>query len=92
MSEGAAISKKNMRIAFSQTRGQIPELPQGASRIIMADIDLSGGTPKLSTTKPFMKVRTGAVRWKHRISMTMTASSPMSAMNQITWLKYSALI
>ncbi len=48
MSEGAAISKKNMKIAFSQTHGQIPELPQGASRIIMADIDLSGATPKLT--------------------------------------------
>lgn len=48
MSEGAAISKKNMKIAFSQTHGQIPELPQGASRIIMADIDLSGAAPRLT--------------------------------------------
>jgi Tol biopolymer transport system component len=48
MSEGAAISKKNMKIAFSQTHGQIPELPQGASRIIMADIDLSGSSPRLT--------------------------------------------
>jgi len=47
MSEGAAISKKSLKIAFSQTHAQEADLAQGASRIIMADIDLSGGTPKL---------------------------------------------
>jgi hypothetical protein len=45
MSEGAAISKKNLTIAFSELRA--PDLAEGASRIIMADIDLSGGVPKL---------------------------------------------
>jgi hypothetical protein len=47
MSEGAAISKKGMKIAFSQTHEQSPDLPQGASRIVMAEIDLSGAMPKL---------------------------------------------
>ncbi|MEI9943529.1 MAG: hypothetical protein WDN26_04850 [Chitinophagaceae bacterium] len=47
MSEGAGISKKNMRIAFSQTRSQMPDLAEGASRIVMADIDITSGTPKL---------------------------------------------
>ncbi|MDP4262557.1 MAG: hypothetical protein Q8941_08505 [Bacteroidota bacterium] len=51
MSEGAAISKKNMRIAFAQTHTQAPDLAPGASRIIMADVDLSGDTPKLINKK-----------------------------------------
>ncbi|HEX5170447.1 MAG TPA: hypothetical protein VFW11_14820 [Cyclobacteriaceae bacterium] len=47
MSEGAAVSKKNLTIAFSQTSAQAPDLPKGASRIVMADLDLSGAVPKL---------------------------------------------
>jgi hypothetical protein len=39
MSEGAAISKESMTIAFSETSGQNPELPKGASRLIVADVD-----------------------------------------------------
>ncbi|MEO8663503.1 MAG: hypothetical protein ABI693_33920, partial [Bryobacteraceae bacterium] len=31
MSEGAAISKKSMKIAYSETHAQNPDLPQGAS-------------------------------------------------------------
>ncbi len=51
MSEGAAVSKKNLTIAFSQLKAQAPDLPSGASRIIMADIDLSGSVPKLINKK-----------------------------------------
>jgi Tol biopolymer transport system component len=51
MSEGAAISKKSLKIAFSQVHAQAPELPEGASRLIVADVDLSGGTPKLINSK-----------------------------------------
>jgi hypothetical protein len=47
MSEGAAISKKNLRIAFSQTHDQDSTLQEGASKIIVADIDLSDSVPKL---------------------------------------------
>jgi len=47
MSEGAAVSKKNLRISFSDTSGQNPSLPKGASRLIVADVDLSGSAPKL---------------------------------------------
>ena len=46
MSEGAALSKKTLKIAFSQTAAQEPELAPEASRLIMADLDLSA-TPKL---------------------------------------------
>ena len=41
MSEGAAISKKSLKIAFSQTHDQAPDLQDGASRLIVADVDLS---------------------------------------------------
>jgi len=47
MSEGAAISKKSMKIAISQVHEQNPELPDGASRLLVADLDLSGAQPKL---------------------------------------------
>jgi Tol biopolymer transport system component len=50
MSEGAAISKKNLKIAFSQTAAQAPDLAPEASRLIVADLDLSG-TPKLINQK-----------------------------------------
>src|SRR6185295_12200102 len=49
MSEGAAVSKNSLKIAFSETHA--PDLPDGASRIIVADIDLSDSTPKLINKK-----------------------------------------
>jgi len=51
MSEGAAISKKSLKLAFSQTSAQDPELPAGASRLITAEMDLSSGTPRLINQK-----------------------------------------
>ena len=51
MSEGAAISKKSLKIAFSQTSAQAPELAPESSRLMVADVDLSGGTPKLVNSK-----------------------------------------
>lgn len=51
MSEGAAVSKKSLKIAFAVGHMQAQELPEGASRIIMADVDLSGGVPKLVNKK-----------------------------------------
>jgi hypothetical protein len=46
MSEGAAISKKTLKIAFSQTAAQSQDLAPEASRLVVADVDLSGA-PKL---------------------------------------------
>lgn len=39
MSEGAAISKKSLLMAFSETSTQNAELPRGASRLIVAEVD-----------------------------------------------------
>ncbi|PYX81011.1 MAG: hypothetical protein DMG70_21475 [Acidobacteria bacterium] len=50
LSEGAAISKKSLKIAFSQTAAQAPDLQSEASRLRVADLDLSG-TPKLINEK-----------------------------------------
>jgi Tol biopolymer transport system component len=51
MSEGAAISKKSLKIAFALTHAQDPEVAPGASKIVMADIDLSGHEPALVNEK-----------------------------------------
>jgi len=55
MSEGVAISKKTLKIAFSQVAAQTPELAPDASRLVMADLDLSGvpklGAPRLINQK-----------------------------------------
>jgi len=51
MSEGAAISKKSLKIAFSQTHEQAADLPDGASRLIVADVDLGHGQPRLTNKK-----------------------------------------
>lgn len=51
MSEGAAISKKSLKISFSQTAAQAPDLAPQASRLMVAEVDLSGGTPKLINRK-----------------------------------------
>jgi hypothetical protein len=51
MSEGAAISKNSRKIAYAQTRGQFPDFPKDYSRLITAEVDLSGGAPKLVNKK-----------------------------------------
>lgn len=50
MSEGAAISKRSLKIAYSETSAQNPDLPQGASRLVTADIEL-GVQPRLINQK-----------------------------------------
>jgi hypothetical protein len=51
MSEGMAISKTSMKIAYSQVHAQAPDLKEGASRLIVADIDITGETPKIVNKK-----------------------------------------
>src|SRR5438046_3125800 len=47
MSEGMAISKKSLKVAYSQVHAQVPDVPEGASRLIVADVSLAGGTASL---------------------------------------------
>lgn len=51
MSEGAAISKKSLKIAFSETHEQAGDLAPGASRLSIADVELSGPAPRLVNQK-----------------------------------------
>jgi hypothetical protein len=51
LNEGAAISKKSMKIAFSEVPSQAPDLAAGSSRLMVAELDLSGGTPRLVNKK-----------------------------------------
>lgn len=50
MHEGAAISKHSMMISFSENAGDHPEFPKNYSRLMVADVDLSGGAPRLMNT------------------------------------------
>ena len=47
MSEGAAISKKSFKIAFSVTRSQDPSLPDGTSRLVVGEMDLAANPPRI---------------------------------------------
>ena len=59
ISEGVAISRKRMRIAWANTRGQYPDsLAEGESVLYMADVDYdSAGTPKLANVKELLRAR-----------------------------------
>ena len=51
-SEGPAVSRKRMHIAWTHVAEQYPsELPRGASRIYEADVVVEAGTPKLANQK-----------------------------------------
>jgi WD40 repeat protein len=59
ISEGVAISRKTMKIAWSNTRGQYPDvLAQGESVIYTADIVEEGGKPKLANRKEIIRAKT----------------------------------
>ncbi|HEY2466943.1 MAG TPA: hypothetical protein VGI45_03745 [Terracidiphilus sp.] len=47
MHEGAALSKQSMLISFSETHGDHPEFATNYSRLMVAEVDLSTGTPRL---------------------------------------------
>src|SRR5215831_2874694 len=51
MSEGMAISKTSMKVAYSQVHAQVPEVPDGASRLVVADVVVTNGVPSLANKK-----------------------------------------
>lgn len=51
LSEGAALSKTSMKIAYSELPAQFPEIPKDNSRLVVAEVDLSSGAPKLTNRK-----------------------------------------
>jgi Tol biopolymer transport system component len=57
-SEGPAVSRKEMKIAWTIDHGDYPdELPEGAAQIWMADIVYEGETPKLINKKMILDSR-----------------------------------
>ena len=57
-SEGPAVSRKHLRIAWAITHANYPDrLPEGASQMWMADIDYSGGQPALKNKKLLLDSR-----------------------------------
>lgn len=61
MSEGAAISKKNLRISYSILPEQDKTLGE-ASRLYVSDVDLSGPSPRLTNTKMVHESKSAACR------------------------------
>jgi len=58
ISEGVAISRKQMKIAWANTRGQYPELlAEGESVLYTADIIYKDGAPALANTKEILRAR-----------------------------------
>lgn len=51
MSEGLAISKKSMKIAFSELPVHAPDLAPGSSRLVVADLEVSDGAAKIVNRK-----------------------------------------
>jgi Tol biopolymer transport system component len=47
MSEGAAVSKRSTRIAYSVGHAQDPSIPEGRTRLVVADLDPTGEKPAL---------------------------------------------
>lgn len=72
MSEGAAVSKKSLKIAFSETHDQNPDIPPRASRLTVADVDFAGSAPKLINKKIVYESKDARASLKPRIFMTTT--------------------
>ena len=76
MSEGAAVSKRSLKIAFSQTgTTRRRTLPRGASRLVVAELDLSGDAPRLRQPgRSCTRVQTAGAPSRRRTSTTTTRS------------------
>ena len=70
-----AISRKAMKIAWSNTRGQYPDLlAEGESVIYIADIVYKDGVPALANKKEVLRARAPSARSRPRTSATTTPS------------------
>ena len=82
MNEGAAISKKNLRMAWSETDAQFPDLPRDYSRLVVADIEYSGGVAKLTNKKTVYESKDASCRiesqdfYDNDTKMTFTCYRP----------------
>lgn len=60
MSEGAAISKKQLKMSWSETPAQFPDLPAGYSRIVVADLVYEQGALKIANKKTVFESKSPA--------------------------------
>jgi Tol biopolymer transport system component len=90
MSEGAAISKKQMRIAYSVTSAQDPALAREQSQMFIADVDISNGKPRLTNKKMVYESRSNECRleaqdfFDNDSKMTMTCYEPKGLASVMT--------
>ena len=82
MSEGAAISKKQLRISWSETNAQFPSLPRDYSRIVVADLNYAGGILKIVNKKTVFESKDASCRvesqdfYDHDEKLTFTCYRP----------------
>ena len=82
MSEGAAISKKQLKMAWSETNAQFPDLPRDYSRLVVADIAGSGPAAKLVNKKTVYESKDASCRleaqdfYDNDTKMTFTCYRP----------------
>src|SRR3954452_24712086 len=62
MSEGAALSKKSMKISYSVNHAQDESLPPEYSSLYVADVVVSGGTARLTNKKLVYESKSNACR------------------------------
>ena len=62
MSEGAAISKKSLKISFAVLRAQDPSLAPDQSQLFVADVDLSEKAPRLTNKRMVYESRSADCR------------------------------
>jgi hypothetical protein len=80
ISEGVAISRRTMKIAWSNTCGQYPDvLAERESIIYTADIVEDGGQLKLANRKEILRAKLQSARSKRRISGRTIQSSSTHA-------------
>ncbi len=60
MSEGAAISKRGLKMAWSETPGQFPEMAAGTSRLVVADLRYEGGRLTVGAKRTVFENRDGS--------------------------------
>lgn len=82
MSEGAAISKKSMKISYSRTHAQDETLPPEHSQLFVADVETTGGKATLKNKKLVYESRSKACTieaqdfYDHDRKMTFTCYEP----------------
>ena len=82
MSEGAAISKKQLRMSWSETNAQFPDLPRDYSRLVVAELGYAGGILKIINKKTVFESKDASCRvesqdfYDHDEKLTFTCYRP----------------